>query len=142
VYRDATLAIGNTRRPYYDRPMSSRAVRLLVVPAILFAVVSGTVFTLAELHPAKPEASTSTTPVELGDADRGASIFADTCAGCHGEGGRNGTLGPTLAGNPISLPAARAQIEKGGGAMPANLVQGQELADVLAYLKTILGGAR
>lgn len=120
--------------------MSRRAVRLLVVPAILFAVVSGTVFTLAELHPAKPEASTATGPVQLGDAARGGAIFADTCAGCHGQRGRNGTVGPTLAGSSISLAAARAQIENGGGAMPANLVQGRELADVLAYLKTILAG--
>ena len=120
--------------------MSRRAVRLVVVPAILFAVVAGTIFTLAELHPAKPEATNATTPVQLGDAERGSAIFAETCAGCHGEGGRNGTVGPTLAGNPISLPAARAQIENGGGAMPANLVEGRQLDDVLAYLKTILAG--
>jgi mono/diheme cytochrome c family protein len=120
--------------------MSRRAVRLLIVPAVIFAVVWGTVFTLAELHPAKPEATTSTTPVQLGDAQQGASIFADRCAGCHGQGGKNGTVGPTLAGNPISLPAARAQIENGGGAMPANLVEDQDLADVLAYLKTVLAG--
>jgi mono/diheme cytochrome c family protein len=115
-------------------------VRLLIVPALIFALVSGTVFTLAELHPAKPKATTSTTPVQLGDAGRGASIFAEACAGCHGQGGKNGTVGPELAGNPISIPDARAQIENGGGAMPANLVQGQDLADVLAYLKTILSG--
>jgi cytochrome c551 len=120
--------------------MSRRAVRLLIVPAVIFAVVSGTGLTFAEPHPAKPEATTSTTPVQLGDGKRGASIFAGTCAGCHGQGGKNGTVGPELAGNPISLPAARAQIENGGGAMPANLVQGQELDDVLAYLKTILAG--
>jgi cytochrome c551 len=120
--------------------MSRRPVRLLIVPAMLFAVVSATVFTLAELHPAKPKASTSTGAVELGDAARGSAIFADTCAACHGEGGRNGTVGPTLAGNPISLAGAKAQIENGGGAMPANLVRGRELADVLAYLKTILAG--
>jgi hypothetical protein len=30
------------------------------------------------------------------------------------------------------------QIQTGGGVMPANLVQGQDLEDVLAYLETIL----
>jgi mono/diheme cytochrome c family protein len=98
------------------------------------------VFTLAELHPAKPEASTSAGEVQLGDAARGSAIFADTCAACHGEGGGNGTVGPTLAGDPISLADAKSQIENGGGAMPPNLVRGGDLADVLAYLKTILAG--
>jgi cytochrome c551 len=118
--------------------MSRRAVRLIVVPAILFAVVSATVFTLAELHPAKAEKAASTGPVGAGDATRGEGLFAENCASCHGTGGRNGTVGPTLAGDSISLTDARAQIESGGGVMPANLVTGQELEDVLAYLETIL----
>jgi cytochrome c551 len=116
----------------------SRRVRLIVVPAILFVVVSGTVFTLAELHPAKDEAASSAPPPASGDAARGAGLFADNCAGCHGEGGRGGGVGPTLAGNSISIADARTRIENGGGVMPANLVSGQDLADVLAYLETIL----
>lgn len=122
--------------------MSRRTVRLVVVPALLLAGVSGLTFALAQAHPAKPEASAAPAPAAEGDPARGEALFAERCAGCHGDSGRNATTGPDLAGNPISIAAARTQIEEGGGVMPANLVEGQELADVLAYLETILGGGR
>ena len=115
--------------------MSRRAVRLILVPAILFVVVSGTVFTLAQLHPAKNEAE----PVSAGTGvsgsadERGHALFAERCARCHDTG-----VGPPLAGRRVSLSAARAQIENGGGGMPADLVTGRDLEDVLAYLETIL----
>jgi cytochrome c551 len=118
--------------------MSPRALRLVVIPALLFAGVVGIVFGLAQLHPAKPEASAAS--IEGGDPVRGEALYLERCADCHGEGGRNATVGPDLAGNPISLEEAQAQIETGGGVMPANLVDGAELADVLAYLETILAG--
>jgi hypothetical protein len=51
-------------------------------------------------------------------------------------------VGPKLDGNPISLPAAKARIENGGGTMPARLVDGQKLDDVLAYLATIIAAER
>ena len=107
------------------------------MPAILFAGVAGGVYALAEWHPAKP-GSAPGGPIATGDAERGAAIFADTCASCHGEHGRNARVGPDLAGNSVSSEDARAQIQNGGGAMPADLVRGQALADVLAYLETIL----
>ena len=118
--------------------MSSSVVRLVVLPAVLFAAFSGAAFALAKLHLAKPSVS-SGGPVELGDAYRGATIFSQQCEGCHGKGGRGGGIGPELAGNPVSLAAAKAQIDNGGGAMPAGLVTGQQERDVLAYLATIRG---
>jgi len=118
--------------------VSSRVVRLVVVPLALLASASGGTFALAKLHPAKAEAPASTGPVALGDRYRGETIFEETCAGCHGQGGSGGT-GPALQGNPISLAAAKATIEGGRGAMPAGLVTGQDERDVLAYLATILG---
>jgi cytochrome c551 len=116
----------------------SRRVRLVVVPAILFILVSGTVFVLAQLHPAKEEASSSGPPPSSGDAAHGQELFAENCASCHGEGGQGGGVGPALVGNPITIADARSRIENGGGVMPGNLVSGQDLADVLAYLQTIL----
>lgn len=115
-------------------------MRLILVPAILFAVVSGTVFTLAQWHPAKRESQTQTTVSASADPVRGEQVFAENCASCHGEGGSGGGVGPTLVGNDVSIGEARTTIENGSGVMPAGLVEGQDLEDVLAYLETILGG--
>jgi cytochrome c551 len=116
----------------------SRRVRLIVLPAILFVVVSGTIFVLAQLHPAMEEASSSAPPPASGDAAHGQELFTENCASCHGDGGQGGGVGPPLAGNTITIADARSRIENGGGVMPGNLVSGQDLADVLAYLQTIL----
>jgi cytochrome c551 len=113
--------------------------RIVLVPLVLFVVVSGVVFTLARLHPAKQELpAAAAAAVKTGDARRGETFFVDKCSGCHGLGGKGGDIGPRLAGAPITLAAAKAQIDSGGGTMPAGLVSGQEEEDVLAYLATIL----
>jgi mono/diheme cytochrome c family protein len=110
--------------------------RIVLVPLILFVVVSGAVFTLAQLHPAKP-GTPAAGPVKLGDATRGETIFSQNCASCHGAGGRGGNIGPKLVGSSLSLAQAKAQIDNGGGAMPASLVSGRDEEDVLAYLATL-----
>jgi mono/diheme cytochrome c family protein len=118
--------------------MSRRTLRLVVIPALLLLGVAGLVYGIAEEHPARSEAAAS------GQAEdpvaRGELLFVENCASCHGDAGRNASIGPDLAGNPISIDDARAQIETGGGGMPADLVEGQELEDVLAYLETIRAG--
>jgi cytochrome c551 len=115
--------------------MSSRRVRLLLVPAVLFVAVSASAFTLAKLHPAKPGLPSSGS-VKLGDAYRGQTVFSTTCAGCHGANAEGG-VGPKLDGAQISLAAAQAQVDNGGGAMPPKLVHGTQEQDVLAYLATL-----
>jgi mono/diheme cytochrome c family protein len=113
-------------------------VRLLVVPAVLFLAVAGTAFGLAKAHLAKPGNPKSSGRVVLGDSYRGETVFQQTCAGCHGAGGKGGSIGPRLAGASITLARAKAQIDAGGSVMPAKLVAGKQEADVLAYLATIL----
>jgi mono/diheme cytochrome c family protein len=121
--------------------MSRRGIRLVVVPAILFAAVSAGVFTLAELHPAKPESDTQERiGIVTGDPVRGEALFAERCATCHGEGGEGGGVGPRLVGRDVSSAEARATIENGSGVMPPDLVTGPDLEHVLAYLDTILAG--
>jgi len=113
--------------------------RIVVLPLVLFVVVSAAVFTLAKLHLARPEVPVAAAgSVKVGDAYRGETFFVDKCSGCHGLGGKGGGVGPRLAGADIKLAAAKAQIDNGGGAMPAGLVSGQQEEDVLAYLATIL----
>jgi mono/diheme cytochrome c family protein len=71
-----------------------------------------------------------------GDARHGASLFARTCASCHGDRGTGG-IAPKLAGTSITLDDARAKIDDGASGMPAGLVHGQDEEDVLAYLRQI-----
>jgi mono/diheme cytochrome c family protein len=119
-----------------DRHLTWRHV---AVPLLVFAYVSAMVFTLAKLHPFTPDSpAVTTTPTAAGDAARGETVFDETCASCHGAGGTGG-IGPVLAGRRLDQAAARAQIVNGGGVMPANLVAGQDLDDVLAYLAQIGG---
>jgi mono/diheme cytochrome c family protein len=109
----------------------------VVVPLVLLASFSGAAFALAELHFAKPGLPRTTGKVVLGDAYRGETIFSQNCASCHGAGGAGGGIGPRLAGASISLATAKAQIDGGGGTMPAGLVKGKQEQDVLAYLASI-----
>jgi mono/diheme cytochrome c family protein len=110
--------------------------RIVVLPLVLFVVVSAGVFTLAKLHPASP--ATASGPVTLGDAARGKVVFLQKCAPCHGARAE-GKVGPRLAGVDLTVDEARAQIDNGGGIMPARLVTGGSEADVLAYLESIFG---
>lgn len=110
----------------------------MVVPLVLFLAVSGGAFALAELHFAKPGLPHTVGNVALGDQYHGEILFSQKCAGCHGQSGAGGGSGPKLRGLQLSLGAAKAQIDNGGGVMPAKLVTGQQEKDVLAYLATIL----
>ena len=122
--------------------MSSRRVRLVVIPVLLFGCCTGAAFALAKLHLAKPGLpSGNGSQVVLGDPYRGETVFQQNCATCHGDMGKGGGVGPRLQGDTISLAAAKAQIDGGGSVMPPNLVSGRNEADVLAYLSTILAPA-
>jgi len=105
-----------------------------------FLVVSGIVFTLAKLHPARPGVPklSANTKVVLGDFYRGQTVFSQKCAACHGPDGKGGPIGPKLQGLALSLASAKAQIDSGGTTMPGKLVTGQPESDVLAFLATIL----
>ena len=116
--------------------------RLVVIPLLLFVAVSGTVFALAKLHPARPGLPKSSSAVKLGDFYRGETVFSQHCAACHGQGGVGGSIGKKLVGDPITLQTALVHIDGGGSVMPPGLVKGQDERDVLAYLATILGKAR
>ena len=118
-------------------------IRLVVIPAALFLAFSGAAFGLAKAHlaqPGVPKAAAGSP--KLGDPYRGETVFQQTCATCHGDGGKGGGGGPQLAGNTISLAAAKAQIESPRGVMPAGLVSGGQEQDVLAYLATIFAKPR
>lgn len=110
----------------------------VVRPLVLFAAVTVAAFVLATLHifkPGTPKAAAGT-GVTLGDVYRGETVFQKSCASCHGAGGSGG-IGPKLAGASLTPARVKAQIDNGGGAMPAGVVSGSDEADVLAYVASI-----
>lgn len=105
----------------------------------LFAVVSLAVYGIARLQPFEPSAPPAAA-VPAGDAANGETLFAAKCAGCHGQGGVGGGIGPNLVGTGLDAPAVAGVVAAGRGAMPAGLFTGQDAADVAAYVAGISGG--
>ena len=105
------------------------------VPFALLVVVAAATFALAVWHPFAPSAS-ATDAAPPGDAGRGASIYAATCAGCHGADASGG-VGPALRGSGLTSADVESVVATGRGTMPAGLVSGQDAADVAAYVATL-----
>jgi mono/diheme cytochrome c family protein len=124
------------------RRQRRRLLRLVVVPLILLACGWGATFALAKLHLAKPGTPKAATgSVALGDPYRGEVTFGQTCAPCHGPGGTGG-IGPRLKGDAVTIARVKAQIDGGGGTMPARLVSGKVEQDVLAYVATLIAAPK
>lgn len=76
-----------------------------------------------------------------GDVAAGKTAFEATCQGCHTAGGTQAGAGPVLADRGLTADGVRQQIVKGGAAMPANLVQGADLDNVVAFVVSLQGEA-
>ncbi len=105
-----------------------------------------------------------------GDTARGKQLFVSSCGGCHtlADAGTKGTTGPNLDDafaadrrqgfaqssiqqvvaaqirfplEPISTPAKQDVNPVGGPVMPANLVKGEDVNDVAAYVASVAGKA-
>ncbi len=82
-------------------------------------------------------------PLHAADVQRGAELYRQHCAACHGPGGR-----PVLPGAPdFTQPMALLKpdlkllesMKSGRGAMPAyaGLLRDRELLDLVAHLRTL-----
>lgn len=98
------------------------------------AVVVAT-FALAQATIFEPSASTG--EQTAGDVSRGEAVFADECASCHGDGGKGGGVGPALFETGLDATQVSTVVQQGRGVMPAGIVSGQELADVVAYVASV-----
>lgn len=80
--------------------------------------------------------------VAPGNATAGAQAFSANCASCHGAGGKNGSVGPTLAG--VGLKAGQVAfmvdnpqaIDKSSG-MPKLPLTKKQIADIAAYVASL-----
>jgi mono/diheme cytochrome c family protein len=76
------------------------------------------------------------------DVAAGKTAFVATCGGCHQlkDAGTKGSVGPDLDSlAPLSVETVAKQIENGGGAMPPKLLEGQDAANVAAYVASVAG---
>lgn len=87
--------------------------------------------------PTTAPASTAAAPVAAGDAAAGKVVFSNTCAGCHAGLGTRAGVGPQLAAQGLTAAFITTTLENGRGQMPAGLVSGQDLADVVAYVESL-----
>jgi mono/diheme cytochrome c family protein len=77
-----------------------------------------------------------------GDVAAGKTSFTPTCGGCHTlkDAGTSGAVGPKLDElAPLTAERVAQKIEKGGGGMPADLLQGEDAANVAAYVASVAG---
>ncbi len=88
-----------------------------------------------------PTETTATTGGGAGDATAGKATFETTCQGCHAAGGTQAGAGPVLAERGLTEDAIRKQITNPVAVMPANLVSGADLDNVVAYVFGLQGGA-
>lgn len=85
------------------------------------------------------------TPPPAGDPVNGKRVFfADGCFYCHGTtGAGGGNAGPRLAPNPLPLEGVKAKVRTASGRMPVYspaVLQDSEIADIVAYLRSIPAG--
>ena len=105
-------------------------------PVLAGAAVVVVTFVLAQAQvfaPSEPSGASTAG----GDVDRGDALFQRECAGCHGDSGEGGGVGPALAGAGLDAAAVTAAVRQGRGVMPAGIVSGQDEADVVAYVVSI-----
>jgi len=100
-------------------------------PFALLLVVAAATFGLAQWHPLSPSAAG--TPTTRASAARGEGVFKASCVGCHGDDAAGG-VGPALVDNALTTDEVAGIVAAGRGAMPAGIVDGQEAADVAAYV--------
>ncbi|MCK6521874.1 cytochrome c [Myxococcota bacterium] len=76
-----------------------------------------------------------------GDSTAGATVFSNTCAGCHGADGASGYAANLVEEIPEKDDAFIVGVIINGyeGGMPAQDLSDQEVADVLAYVRATFG---
>ena len=86
-------------------------------------------------------AETSTTEGGGEDFTAAKATFVSTCGGCHtlSDAGTSGAVGPDLSTIGLNSSDIEKQIENGGGAMPAGLLQGDEAKAVSDYVASVDG---
>jgi mono/diheme cytochrome c family protein len=89
-----------------------------------------------------PLAKLPAADIAAGDPARGATLFAQDCASCHGNGAKNGPDAPALAGaglspGQVAFMVRHPQAIDAGSAMPSIALEDRDLADIAAYVASL-----
>ncbi|MDQ2817142.1 MAG: cytochrome c [Candidatus Eremiobacteraeota bacterium] len=81
-------------------------------------------------------------PVGKGDAKSGAKVFSANCESCHGAGGKNGQVGPSLAGiglkpGQVAYMVRNPQAIDKDSSMPKLPLSAKDVNDVAAYVASL-----
>jgi cytochrome c553 len=91
-----------------------------------------------EEEPVGPAEGEEDKEASSGGSTAGATVFAENCAGCHGEDGLGGPAGPDLTTMPLAQTEEGTieQVTNGGGGMPAfgEQLSEEEISDVAAFV--------
>ena len=98
---------------------------------------SGAAATTTEAASTTAPATTAEAAVGPGTVAAGKVVFTQNCAGCHAGLGTKPGYGPKLAGKGLTEAHIRDMVNNGGSLMPSGLVEGQDLADVVAYVSSL-----
>jgi len=104
-------------------------------PILIGGAVAVATYALAQAQIFAP--SVPTGAAAAGDFYSGETVFQRECAGCHGDGGKGGGVGPALFETGLDTTEVAAAVQQGRGVMPAGIVSGQEQADVVAYVVAV-----
>jgi mono/diheme cytochrome c family protein len=110
-----------------ETKMTIAAERLAVIAAVTLPI---------------PLAKLPSATVATGNVATGAKVFSANCESCHGAGGKNGTVGPSLAGIGIKpgqvayMVQNPAGVDKDSG-MPKLPLSATDVANVAAYVASL-----
>ena len=110
-------------------------------PILIGGAVAVATFALAQAEVFAPSAPAGGAAAG-GDFYNGETIFQRECAGCHGDQGKSGGVGPALFETGLTATDVALAVQQGRGVMPAGIVTGQEQADVVAYVFAISSPAQ
>lgn len=74
---------------------------------------------------------------EAAQVEAGLQVFSQNCTTCHTDNGQQAGVGPKLAGLGLDEQTIRTTVQNGRGIMPAGLVSGEDLDNVVAYVLSI-----
>jgi ubiquinol-cytochrome c reductase cytochrome c subunit len=89
-----------------------------------------------------PLAKLPSSPTAVGNASAGAKVYSSNCASCHGAAGKNGQVGPSLAGTglkpgQVAYMVRNPQAIDKSSSMPKLPLSSKEIADVAAYVASL-----